>query len=59
MASEGWDHNQIPEAMWQTLRQVVTQSLTALESGKVLVVPGHANFDIARSGMRNQLSLLD
>ncbi len=59
LTSEGWDRDQIPEAMWQTPRQVVTQSLTALESGKILVVPGHANCDIARSAVRNQLSLLD
>ena len=59
MVSEGFDRDWIPESMWQTPEQVVEASLAALGSGRVLVVPGAANRDMAKSGIEQQLALLD
>ena len=59
MVSEGFDRDRIPESMWQTAEQVVEVSLAALGSGRVIVVPGAANYDMAKSGLEQQLALLD
>jgi hypothetical protein len=59
MASEDFDPKRIPEQMWMTARDVVAASLEALGSGKVLVVPGEHNRNVARMGLQQQLDSLN
>lgn len=56
---EGFDPTRIPESMWMTSAAVVAASLDALGRGKVLVVPGADNLELARSGVQQQLAALD
>jgi short-subunit dehydrogenase len=54
----GFDKCRIPDEMWMNADEVVTASLTALGSGRVLVVPGEANRALARMGLQRQLDAL-
>ena len=54
----GFSKGQIPAGMWMEAGAVVTASLAALGSGKVLVVPGEVNAELARKGYQRQLALL-
>ncbi len=56
---EAFDRQRIPEELWMTAEDVVAESLAALGSGRVLVVPGEANRAIARSGLQRQLDALE
>lgn len=58
MEQEGFDRERIPANMWMTAETVVAASLEALGSGRVLVVPGEDNRDLARSGLQRQLEQL-
>ena len=58
MASDSFDPKRIPDQMWMTAEAVVTASLGALGSGKVLVVPGDDNLNVARMGLQQQLDSL-
>ncbi|NQX89025.1 MAG: SDR family NAD(P)-dependent oxidoreductase [Halioglobus sp.] len=55
---EAFDRERIPETLWMTAEAVVAESLTALGSGQVMVVPGEDNREIARSGLQRQLASL-
>lgn len=55
---EEFDRQRIPEALWMTAEEVVTESLAALGNGRVLLVPGESNREIARSGLQSQLDSL-
>ena len=54
-ALQGFDKGQVPAQMWMESAEVVAASLAALDSGKVLVVPGEGNLELARTGVRRQL----
>jgi short-subunit dehydrogenase len=54
----GFDKCRIPDEMWMNADEVVTASLAALGSGRVLVVPGEANRALARMGLQRQLDAL-
>lgn len=58
MSSRGFDPARIPDDMWMEAADVVAASLAALGSGRVLVVPGKANLELARAGLRGQLDAL-
>ncbi|MCB1688724.1 MAG: SDR family oxidoreductase [Halioglobus sp.] len=58
MTAEGFDRSRVPESMWMTSEAVVAASLDALGSGKVLVVPGEDNLNVARLGLQQQLDSL-
>lgn len=58
MAAQGFDRERIPQQMWMTVEAVVTSSLAALGSGKVVVVPGADNQAMARAGVQRQLERL-
>jgi len=55
MTGDGFDRDRIPEEMWMTAGAVVADSLAALGSGRVLVVPGENNREIARLGQQQLL----
>lgn len=55
---EGFDKSQVPANMWMESAEVVATSLAALGSGKVLVVPGEGNVELARMGLQRQLDAL-
>jgi len=55
---EGFDKSQVPASMWMESAEVVSASLAALGSGKVLVVPGEGNLELARKGLQRQLDAL-
>lgn len=59
MQREGFDKSRIGEEMWMDCATVVTQSLDALGSGKVIVVPGETNRKLARYGLEQQLAALE
>jgi short-subunit dehydrogenase len=54
----GFDKGQVPASMWMDSAQVVAASLAALGSGKVVVVPGETNVELARKGSQRQLDAL-
>ena len=58
MAADGFDGERIPEGAWMTCAAVVADSLAALGSGRVLVVPGEKNRELARLGQRQLLEAL-
>lgn len=55
---EKFDRERIPGELWMTAEAVVADSLAALGSGRVLLVPGEINLEIARSGLQRQLDAL-
>lgn len=56
---QGFDKGRIPEEMWMTAGEVVSASLAALGSGRVLVVPGEGNQSLAKMGLQQQLDALN
>lgn len=58
MHADDFDPGGIPEALWMTAEDVVAESLAALGSGRVIVVPGAQNQQIARAGMQEKLGQL-
>jgi short-subunit dehydrogenase len=58
MAAQGFDRERIPEQMWMSAEDVVAVSLAELGTGKVVVVPGADNREIARTGLQQQLERL-
>ncbi len=58
MATYGFDKERVPEEFWMSAEDVVAESLAALDSGRVMVVPGEGNRDIARAGLAYQAGLL-
>jgi short-subunit dehydrogenase len=54
----GFDKSRVPAGMWMDADAVVAESLAALGSGRVLVVPGEGNVAMARTGVQNQLDAL-
>jgi short-subunit dehydrogenase len=59
MAAAGFDRSRIPDEMWMEASEVVSASLDALGSGRVLVVPGARNVELAREGLAEQLAGLN
>lgn len=55
---EGFDKGQIPAGMWMEADAVVAASLAALGSGRVLLVPGEGNLELARAACQRQLDAL-
>lgn len=51
----GFDKSRFPGAMWMDVPAVVDASLAALDSGRVLVVPGEHNVQLVREGLQRQL----
>lgn len=49
-----FDTSQIPEESWMDATSVVAISLAALGEGKVIVVPGEKNLELARKGTQLQ-----
>lgn len=47
---EGFQHSRVPKALWTSTEQVVSESLTGLTKGKVVVIPGRINRMYARLG---------
>lgn len=58
MESKGFDKRRFPDEMWMDPVAVAAASLAALGSGRVLVVPGEVNLEIARAGLQRQLDAL-
>lgn len=58
MKQAGFDKARIGEEMWMDPAAVVTASLDALGSGRVIVVPGDSNLKLARMGLEQQLAAL-
>lgn len=58
MVADSFDMNKIPEEAWMSSQAVVSESLAALGSGQVLVVPGEHNRAIALSGQQQLLDSL-
>jgi short-subunit dehydrogenase len=52
----GFDRNWVPEQQWMDASQVVSISLSALEEGRVVVVPGEENLATARSAAASALT---
>ena len=59
MSQSGFDTTRIPDEMWMNSDEVVSQSLDALESGRVVVVPGEQNLQLAKAGLQQQLAALE
>lgn len=59
MAEQGFDKTRIGDEMWMEASDVVRESLAALGSGRVVVVPGEKNRQLARFGLEQQLAALD
>ena len=55
---QGFDTAWVTEDQWMEAAQVVAESLAALESGAVIVVPGASNRKLANAGMQAQLRRL-
>jgi short-subunit dehydrogenase len=58
LEQQGFSKSQVPEQMWMKAADVVAASLAALGSGKVLVVPGEGNLELARAGCQRLLDAL-
>ncbi len=58
LEAEGFSKSQVPEQMWMEAPEVVASSLAALGSGRVLVVPGEGNIELARAGCQSLLDAL-
>jgi uncharacterized protein len=58
LEQEGFDRERIPPHMWMSAQAVVAESLAALGSGRVLVVPGEDNRNLAQLGLQQQLDSL-
>ncbi|MEE4146940.1 MAG: SDR family oxidoreductase [Halieaceae bacterium] len=58
LEQQGFRKSQVPEQMWMEASEVVAASLAALGSGKVLVVPGEGNAELARAGCQRLLDAL-
>lgn len=58
LESHGFSKDQVPQQMWMDAAEVVAASLAALGSGRVLVVPGEGNLELARAGCRQLLDTL-
>ncbi len=59
MGTYGFDKSRVPEEFWMSPEDVVRESLEALASDAVLVVPGEGNREIARAGLAHQASLIE
>ena len=55
---KGFDKARMPEELWMEAAPVVAASLDALDSGKVIVVPGAVNRQIARDSVQRLLQSL-
>ena len=55
---DGFDPEQVPEALWMSSEQVVTVSLRELPQGPVVLVAGESNLAMARQGLEGQLQRL-
>ena len=58
MAGQPFDRARIADDLWMTVSDVVAASLAALGGGRVVVVPGAQNLQIARLGIQQQLDRL-
>ena len=58
MKAQGFSPESFPDDMWMQAGEVVTASLQAMESDKVLVVPGEGNLALARMGLQGMLDAL-
>lgn len=59
MSGHGFERDQIPPEMWMEPAAVVAASLSALGSGRVLVIPGEGNVALARAALEKQLADLE
>jgi len=58
MKEKGFTAESFPDEMWMQPEDVVAASLEALNSDRVLVVPGEGNLELARMGARGLLDAL-
>ncbi|RLQ21936.1 SDR family NAD(P)-dependent oxidoreductase [Seongchinamella sediminis] len=58
MKDRGFATESFPDEMWMQAEEVVTASLAALNTDKVLVVPGEDNLALARKGVQGLLAAL-
>ena len=58
LSDHGFARERIPAELWMESSEVVEQSLAALGSGRVLVVPGAHNLAIARTALEKSLAQL-
>lgn len=59
MAQYGFDGSRVPQEFWMDAAAVVAESLEALSSEQVIVVPGEGNRAIAKAGLAAQSGLLE
>jgi short-subunit dehydrogenase len=57
-AMQGFDKSRTPAELWMDARDVVAQSLAALDDGPVLLVPGAANRRMGNGALEQALALL-
>ncbi|PLW82999.1 NAD(P)-dependent oxidoreductase [Kineobactrum sediminis] len=55
---KGFDKTRMPEELWMEAAPVVAASLEALDTGKVIVVPGAVNRQMARDSLQQLLQSL-
>ncbi len=58
MTGQPFDRARIADDLWMTVSDVVAASFAALGGGRVVVVPGAQNLQIARLGVQQQLDRL-
>lgn len=56
---QGFDPNQVPEAMWMEPEEVARESLAALETGPVVLIPGAGNRQMMVGAVRRQLAEME
>jgi len=53
-----FDKAVIPDEYWMEVEEVVAASLTGLDNGQLVVVPGEGNLKMAKKGLQKQLDAL-
>tara|TARA_R110002110_G_scaffold415561_2_gene650977 strand:- start:210815 stop:211567 length:753 start_codon:yes stop_codon:yes gene_type:complete len=58
MQDSGFDIQRVPDEAWMSSQAVVAESLAALGSGQVVVIPGDNNRALVRNALQQQLDAL-
>ena len=59
MIDQGFNRDSFPDEMWMDAPEVVTQSIAALGSGTLFVIPGEGNRELALLGARGLVQALE
>jgi short-subunit dehydrogenase len=58
MVEQGFDHSRFPDEMWMESPAVVAESIAAIGSGQLFVIPGEGNRELALLGARGLVEAL-